>query len=152
PIAVEWFAGAGPIAALRCRSDGLTERARLLISARRPIEPVLFAGRADNPLRKDRLAALALVHVGIFLLRVPEREQRFHDRELVASDAARQDFLAAGRNVENPLAVALHDRNRKRPVVRANDQYRRLAGFRNDAVPGVIGGEIVLPDGRILNR
>src|SRR5262249_27257804 len=62
-IAVEWFAGARPIALLRCRSDGLTQRARLLISARRPIESVLLAGRTDNLLRIDGLAALALVHV-----------------------------------------------------------------------------------------
>src|SRR5262245_64890714 len=126
---MERFTGARPIAALRCSSDGLTQRAWLLVSARRPIESVLLAGRTDNLLRIDGLAALALVHVGIILLRVPVREQRLHGRELVASDAPRQDFLTAGRDVENPLAVALHHRNRERPVVRANHQHGWLAGF-----------------------
>src|SRR6476620_1709631 len=118
-IAVVRFAGARAIAALRCLGDRLTQRARWFVAARRPIEPVFLAGRADDPLRIDRLATLALVHVGIILLRVPVREPRLHGRELVAADA----------NIENPLAVALHHRNRERPVVWPHDQYRRLAGF-----------------------
>src|SRR4029078_12665715 len=128
-IAVERFAGARAIAALRCGGDRLTQRARWFIAARRPIESVLLARRADDPLRIDRLPALALVHVGIVLLRVPEREHCLHARELFAADAARQDFLATGGHVENPLAVALHHWDRERPVIRPHYQYRWLAGL-----------------------
>src|SRR5262245_29347675 len=128
-IAVVRFAGARAIAALRCLGDGLTQRARRLVSTRRPVKSVLLAGRTDDLLCIDRLPALALVRVGIFLLRVPVREHRLYGRELIASDAARQNFLTAGRDVENPLAILLHHWNRERPVVRPNDQHRRLAGF-----------------------
>jgi hypothetical protein len=42
--------------------------------------------------------------------------------ELVATDAPAQDFLLTGHGVERPLAVPLHERDRKRPVIQPNDE------------------------------
>ena len=42
--------------------------------------------------------------------------------DFIHADAAGEDFLFAGGGVKEPLAVLLHQRNRKRPAVRADLQ------------------------------
>ena len=53
---------------------------------------------------------------------------------------------------KTPLSVALRDRNRERPVVRAHHERGRLAGLAEDAVPGVIVRQKFLFHVVILHR
>src|SRR4029077_8471965 len=43
--------------------------------------------------------------------------------ELVAADAAIENLLEARLRIERPLAAALYDRHRERPIVRADHEH-----------------------------
>src|SRR5262249_41468347 len=67
----------------------------LLISLRgRPIEPVLLAGPTDDALRVDADTIPGPVFLGVFVLRIRIGEAGLNRVELVAADAAIEDFEA----------------------------------------------------------
>src|SRR5262249_56414356 len=132
--------------------DRLTKRTVRLASRRRPVEAVFFARRTHDLLRVYRLAILILECIRILVLRVPVSEHSLHRSELVTTDAPRENFLPSGRRVETPLAVALHDRNRERPIVLPYYEDCGLAALRHDSMLGVVGGEGFLPHSGILYR
>src|SRR4029077_7347645 len=74
------------------RSAGAKVAARTLVFAglRRPVEAVLLAGLADDALRVDAVAGDAFVSV--FLLRVDKGECGLDRAQLVAADAAEENF------------------------------------------------------------
>src|SRR5262249_693010 len=86
------------------------------------------------------------------VLRVPVSEHSLHRSELVTTDAPRENFLPSGRRVETPLAVALYDRNRERPIVLPYHEDCGLAPLRHASILAVVGGEVFLPHIGILYR
>src|SRR5262249_30371363 len=98
----------------------LAERALVRVGLRRPIETVLLARPADDVLCVHSIAGNAPFR--IFLLRVDIGETGLDRAQLVAANAAIKDLLAAGRGVEPPGAILADERDRKRPILPADDQ------------------------------
>src|SRR5262249_14309433 len=108
-VAVVRLASAAGLVTLRGRRrDEIAERALLFAAGGRPVEPILLAGLAHDPLRIGADTG-AMVLLGILVLRIDEGEACPDGVELVAPDAAEQDFLAAGRGVELPGLAFAHD-------------------------------------------
>src|SRR5262249_21973939 len=102
---------AGAIAVRRGVGGEFAGRALVFAGHRRQIEAVLLSRLADDASRVDAGSRYPLVR--IVLLRVHIGESGLDGRELIASDAAIEDFLAARRGVELPPAVLAHERNRE---------------------------------------
>src|SRR5262249_57454013 len=88
---------AGLVAFRRCFGAENAERAVVVV--RRPVESVLLAGAGQDALGVDA-RAVAAVLFGIFVFGVDEGEDGLDGIELVASDAAEENFLPAAIAVE----------------------------------------------------
>src|SRR5262249_41371504 len=133
---------AGAIALGRGAGGKVAERAFVLAGLRRPVEAVLLAGLADDALGIDAVAADAFL--GVFLLRIDIGQRGLDRAQVVAADAAEQDFVAAGRGVELPAAVLAHQRDRERPVLVADDELGLVSALRHHPVLGIVGVEHAL--------
>ena len=70
----------------------------------RPIEPVLFAGTADDALRIDAFAGAGTSLFGVFILRIDVGETGLNCVELIAADAAKDNFIATvSHELRTPL-------------------------------------------------
>src|SRR6202008_3577630 len=89
-IAVIGLRLAAGLVAFRGRVGGKLPE-RTVVVVRRPIEAVLFAGTGDDPLRIDAHTVAAIL-IGIFVLCVDKSEAGLDRVELIAPDAAVEDF------------------------------------------------------------
>src|SRR6185503_14208910 len=97
-----------------------------------PGEAVLFTRRGDDALG-------VLVHVvavafleGILVLCLDVTVGDRNGITFIRTDAAIEQLLPASRSVERPLLSTLHDRNRKWPVLVADQHERAAAVLRVD--------------------
>ena len=100
------------------------------------------------------MRALALrIGGGVFALRVDIGERHLDRVVLVLADAAVEDLLAPGHAVEAPLVLVLDERDRKRPVLVADDEDRAVRAVGRDLMLGIIARDelvaIVLVGNRI---
>src|SRR5215471_4472497 len=78
--------------------------------------------------------------IEIIVLRVDAGEQRADSGQLVAADPPVDDGLRPRLHIEGPAPIALDERDRKRPVVRADIQLCESGTFHVDRVPLVVKG------------
>src|ERR1700723_3503143 len=100
-------------------------RARRLIALRRPIQPVVFSCVAY----KLRGIFVVTVFGEIFFLRGDHFLANAYRRKFVFADPPEQNFLSPGLRIEIPLARAIDERNRRRPVFRADVPRGGAVGF-----------------------
>src|ERR1700693_2355641 len=100
------------IARGRRMGDELAKRACVLAGLRRPIEPVLLVGTADDALRISGAGAADAIFVGVLVLRVDIGKAGLDRVELVAADAPIQDLKPAGGCIELPGGALARERNR----------------------------------------
>src|SRR6476661_703634 len=127
-------------------TDGTAPRAVGVL----PGQTILLAWGTDNTLG-------ILVHVvpfawlkGIIMLRFHVAAADLNRVQFVSADAAVDELLTAGLAIKKPLATALHDRHRERPVLVAHEQECAAPVFRIDGDALLLtglGGEVgsVLP-------
>src|SRR4030095_6803184 len=89
-----------------------------------PGQPVLLAGRTDDLLRVlvHTVALAALERV--FLLCLDVTATNRNRVQFIGANAAVEELLAAGCGVERPPTRSLHDWNRERPVLVADEEER----------------------------
>src|SRR4029453_8038468 len=118
------------VALLDCASNGFADWPVPFAIRRLPRQAVLFARCADDALGVlVDLVALTLLE-RVFVLRV---DVAAADRDRVqfgGPDASIQQLATAGFRIERPCRTALHDRNRERPVLVADEQKGGAPGFR----------------------
>src|SRR4030095_5282379 len=95
-----------------------------------PGQPVLLAGRTDDLLRVlvHTVALAALERV--FLLCLDVTATNRNRVQFIGANAAVEELLAAGCGVERPPTRSLHDWNRERPVLVADEEERARLVFR----------------------
>src|SRR5262249_37375531 len=108
----------------RLREQG-PERARMLRIV--PVEAGPLAGGAADLLRE------VVLELRVLALRVDVDAADVDGLELVPADAPVQDLVVAGLRVEAPPTIDLHERDGKRPVVRAEMRDRLARRQRLDA-------------------
>ena len=109
-----------------------------------PEQSVLAALRADEAARIVQQRSTFGIPPVVLALRIHVRERRLNRRELVLADAPIQDLLDAVRGVEAPTAAFIDERERKRPVVGADDERGDVGSFAFPTVRvGVRGDELV---------
>ncbi len=121
-----------PVALGERLSNQRTERTFRLPFGRRPVEAILLALAAQDPLRVLGTLPVA-VDLGVLALRIDVGLEHFHGAQLIRTNTAVEDFLDAGRGIEPPLSGILHDRWRKRKILLAYVEDRgaviRLTNF-----------------------
>src|SRR5262249_5822528 len=108
----------------RSHADGGTQRARVARRGGWPVETVLLSGRAVELLRAALRAASRPSCVGI--LRLYVETTCGNGFELVGADPSLADLLDPAGAVPIPALAFLHERDRHRPVVRADDEHERI--------------------------
>ena len=88
-----------------------------------PVQAVLRSRVAGEPLRVDAGRLAVVPRARIRALRLHERQAGLDRRQLVASDAAIENFLFSCGDVEHPASRRLHQRNGEWPGLVADDQF-----------------------------
>src|SRR4029077_4797321 len=85
-----------------------------------PRQTIMFPRRADDSLGVLVHFGIVVLFLSIFLLRVDETTANGNGVQFVGADTPIQNFLAPGLGIEVPLALLLHDWNRKRKIIVSN--------------------------------
>src|SRR4029079_4652689 len=101
-------------------ADGPAPRAVWIL----PRQAVLLAWFADDALRVLIDPGALVHHEGVLMLRLNISTADLDCIELVAADGSIEDLLSAGRRIEAPLSGLPDDRDRKRPILIADDDGR----------------------------
>ena len=80
----------------------------------------MFPRRADDSLGVLVHLGIVVLFLSIFLLRFDETTANGNRVQFVGTDTPIQNFLTARLGIEVPLALLLHDWNRKRKIVVSN--------------------------------
>src|SRR4029453_2500348 len=86
-----------------------------------PRQTIMFPRRADDSLRVLVVLRIVVFFLGILVLCLVETPANGNRVQLVGTDTPIQNFLTAGFGIEVPLALSLHDWNRKREIVVSQD-------------------------------
>src|SRR6476659_6934009 len=95
-----------------------------------PRQTIMFPRRADDSLRVLVHLGIVVLLLSIFLLRFDETTADGNRVQFVCPNTAIQNLLTALLGIEVPLAVLLHDWNRKRKIVVSNRENSAVLIFR----------------------
>ena len=87
-----------------------------------PRQPIMFPRTADDSLGELVHLGIVVLLLSIFLLRFDETTANGNRVKFVGTDTPIQNFLTARLGIKVPLALLLHDWNRKRKIVVSNHE------------------------------
>src|SRR5512134_274364 len=134
-VAAEWFALLAAFKVLLGRGGEGAERTLDAVGSGRPVEAVLSALAAPEPLGEREHAVAVVVGAGVLALRIDIRLAELDRRQFVAADAAIGDLLDPGLDVEGPACFALDQRDRHRPAAPAHDDGHPTLAIRLERHP-----------------
>ena len=105
--------------------DDFANRTFVVFTLAFPVQAIFLSGCTDDLLCVDGNVGGSPVLCRVLILRFHEPAANLDRVQLVTPDPPRQDLLLALRRIEVPLAVALDNRNRHRPLVLARQQRLR---------------------------
>ena len=111
----------------------------------------MLTGAADEFLRIFERLALGLHIRGVIALGANIVAAHLHRVQFVAPDAAVEDFLRARSRIETPGAMLAHQRDRKRPFLRADDERRPVRAIKQKFVSRRVAFREAGPHARILD-
>ena len=126
----------------RCLRRQFAERARVAIVA--PEQPILLARATDDALCVGPHSLASAILFGVFVLGIDVSQRGLNSVQFIASDATIQNLETPGSRVELPASPVVHQRNRERKIVRAQDERSLLVSLGLDGMFGVIGGQETL--------
>ena len=118
------------ITRVACRIDQRPEWAFTLALAYGPIKAVMAPLRADQTCGIKSGSVSLLGAIEIIALSIDAGEQRADRRQLVTTDPPVDDGLRPGVRIEGPAPAAFDERDRERPIIRADIELRTARAFR----------------------
>ena len=129
------------ITRVACRIDQRPERAFTLALAYGQMKAVTVPLRADQTCGIKSGSVSLLSAIEIIALSIDAGEQRADRRQLVTTDPPVDDGLRPGLRIEGPAPVALDERDRERPIIRADSELRTARACQVDGVLLVVKGD-----------
>ena len=118
------------ITRVACRIDQRPEWAFTLALAYGPIKAVMAPLRADQTCGIKSGSVSLLGAIEIIALSIDAGEQRADRRQLITTDPPVDDGLRPGVRIEGPAPAAFDERDRERPIIRADIELRTARAFR----------------------